>query len=120
MTKSVSAVFDSADAAELALISLHRKDIPLISSAAARVENAAVERDIFNLAPIFATRGIEATNQSIAPLPIISQPLNSTRRRLMGDVLSDDVRLTVEVPENFASRTRMTMVSCHGRSIAEE
>lgn len=120
MKKAISAVFESPDAAELALMAMQRDNIPILHQDTHKVDDVKHERDIFYMAPIYSAHRSDPNNQSIAPLPIIRQNINPTHEHLFNDVVSRDVCLEVEVPSNFAKRTRSKLVSYHGHSISEQ
>ncbi len=120
MKKAISAVFESPDAAELALISMHRDNIPILHYTSRKVDNYKHEHDIFYMAPIYSAHRADPNNHSIAPLPLLTNSVNPTHEHLFGDVVSNDVCLELEVPSNFVKRTRSKLVSHHGHNITEQ
>ncbi len=120
MKKAISAVFESPDAAELALISMHRDNIPILHYTSRKVDNYKHEHDIFYMAPIYSAHRADPMSHSIAPLPLLTSSVNPTHEHLFRDVVSNDVCLQVEVPSNFVKRTRSKLVSHHGHNITEQ
>ncbi len=120
MKKVISAIFDSRDASELALISMRRDNIPILHHTSRKVQNYKHEHDIFYMAPIYSAHRADPGNHSVAPLPLLTSSVNPTHEHLFNDVVSNDVCLEVEVPSNFVNRTRSKLVSHHGHNITEQ
>lgn len=123
MKKTINASFENRDMAELALLSLQRDNIPVLNKNTRSLDDFTKKPDIFNMAPIFSAHRADTSNQienqSIIPLPVISKSFNSTGAHLFNDVVSRDVRLQIDVPENYSNRARNKIISCHGYNISE-
>jgi len=119
MKKTISATFESPDAAELVLTAMRRDNIPILNQSTNKVDNFEHERDIFYMAPIYSTLNSDSNNQSITPIPVVSNRVNPTREHLFHDVVSTDVTLQVEVPSNFSKKAREKLISFHGSNISE-
>ncbi len=121
--KTIKATFENRDMAELALISLRRDNIPVLNQNTLKLDDLSHQQDIYYMAPIYSAHRTDTTNQvanqSVSPLPIISQSDNSTGRRLFDDIVSRDVRLEIEIPESYTNRARNKLISCHGYNLSE-
>ena len=113
MKNTITAVFESADAAELALMDINRASIPVLEKNIHPITEFERKRDIFHLAPIYATRRLEDERQSqvtLSPFKVIP-PYKS--HRLYRDVVSNDTVLELKVADYHVDMARQKLISHH-------
>lgn len=118
MEAKIKAVFESCDAADLAVWNIRREDIPILARDTYRVDEPERGRDIFHLAPVYSAAGrSDYGSQPYAPLPVITDVPNAEDEKTVYDTVSDDVILELSVPKESKDAVIQKLRSMHGRSI---